>query len=62
MILKTYSTRSTLENNNYIEKMFDNYGTEIIFNADGKRINTEPEDENPMSVNNIPDPESEELF
>ena len=61
-INESYSTKSMLENNNYTEKMFDNYGTEIIFNADGKRINTEPENENPMSVNDITDPESEELF
>lgn len=61
-IHENYSSKSMLENNNYTEKLYDNYGTEIIFSADGKRINTETEEDNVISINDISDPESEELF
>ena len=60
---ETYGTKSILENNNFSSKLYDNNGTEIIFGSDGSRINTSDEDGiEIISLEDVPDPESEELF
>lgn len=58
---ESYSSRSMLENDNYTEKLYDNYGSEIIFGSDGKySINTDNVEN--ISPDELSDPESEELF
>ena len=60
---ESYSSKSMLENTNYIEKLYDNYGSEIIFGADGKyNIAGSDEDNTTIPIDEIPDPGSEELF
>ena len=62
---ESYSSKSMLENENYIEKIYDNYGSEIILSADGKyniTTNNEDDDNDVVSIDDIADPESEELF
>jgi len=60
---ETYAVKSILENVNFKNKLYDNNGTEIIFGHDGSRINTADEDGiEIVSLEDVPDPESEELF
>ena len=60
---ETYGTKSILENNNFGDKLYDNNGTEVLFGSDGSRINTTDEDGiEIVSLEDVPDPESEELF
>ena len=61
---ENYTTKSMLENDiSHTEKLYDNYGTEIVVGADGKyNIADNGDDVNNMSVEEIADPESEELF
>jgi hypothetical protein len=43
--------------------LYDNNGCEILISADGSRINTSDEDGiEIVSLEDVPDPESEELF
>ena len=60
---ETYGTKSILENNNFGDKLYDNNGIEVLFGSDGSRINTSDEDGiEIVSLEDVPDPESEELF
>ena len=60
---ETYRTKSILENNNFSDKLYDNNGIEVLFGSDGSRINTSNEDGiEIVSLEDVPDPESEELF
>ena len=61
---ETYGTKSILENNNFGDKLYDNNGTEVIFGRDGSRINNDDDDGGIeiVSLEDVPDPESEELF
>ena len=63
---KTFSgIKSILENNNFVDKLYlyDNNGCEVLISADGSRINTSDEDGiEIVSLEDVPDPESEELF
>ena len=61
---ETYGTKSILENNNFGDKLYDNNGTEVIFGRDGSRINNDGDDGGIeiISLEDVPDPESEELF
>lgn len=63
-INERYSIVSMLENkNSRYEKMYDSFGTEVIVTADGKyNIIDNGEDNMNVSIESIPDPESEELF
>lgn len=63
-INETYSSKSILENDNFKDKLYDNNGAEIIFGNDGSRINNDDEDDGIeiVSLEDVPDPESEELF
>lgn len=62
-INETYSSKSIFENNNFKDKLYDNNGTEIIFGNDGSRINNDEDDGiEIVSLEDVPDPESEELF
>ena len=60
---ENYSTKSMLENDiTRTEKLYDNYGSEITISADGKYNLVDNNDETNVSIEEIPDPESEELF
>ena len=60
---ETYSVKSILENNNFSDKLYDNNGIEILFGSNGSRINTSDDDGiEIVSLEDVPDPESEELF
>ena len=60
---ETYGTKSILENNNFGDKLYDNNGIEVLFSSDGSRINMSDEDGiEIVSLEDVPDPESEELF
>ena len=60
---ETYAVKSTLENVNFKDKLYDNNGNEVLFGSDGSRINTSVEDGiEIVSLEDVPDPESEELF
>jgi hypothetical protein len=62
---ESYGIKSILENNNFVDKLYlyDNNGCEILISADGSRINTSDEDGiEIVSLEDVPDPESEELF
>lgn len=62
-INESYSSKSILENDNFKDKLYDNNGTEIIFGNDGSRINNDEDDGiEIVSLEDVPDPESEELF
>ena len=61
---ETYGTKSILENNNFGDKLYDNNGIEVLFSSDGSRINNDDDDGGIeiVSLEDVPDPESEELF
>lgn len=60
---ENYSTKSMLENDiARAEKLYDNYGSEITISADGKYNLAVNNDETNVSIEEILDPESEELF
>lgn len=60
---ETYAIKSILENDNFKDKLYDNNGAEVLFGSDGSRINTTDEDGiEIVSLEDVPDPESEELF
>lgn len=60
---ETYGTKSILENNNFGDKLYDNNGIEVLFSSDGSRINNDDDDGiEIVSLEDVPDPESEELF
>jgi len=62
-INETYSSKSILENDNFKDKLYDNNGAEVIFGHDGSRINNDDDDGiEIVSLEDVPDPESEELF
>lgn len=59
-IKESYSTKSMLENVNCNEKIYDDYGSEITVNTDGYNVSSI--DDIDSNIDEIPDPESEELF
>ena len=61
---ESYITKSILENDNYIDILYDNNGNEVIFSSDGSRINNNDVDDGIeiVSLENVQNPESEELF
>ena len=60
---ESYITKSILENDNYIDILYDNNGNEVIFSSDGSRINNDEDDGiEIISLEDVPNPESEELF
>ena len=62
-INESYVSKSILENDNFKDKLYDNNGIEIIFGNDGSRINNDEDDGiEIVSLEDVPDPESEELF
>ena len=62
-INETYAVKSILENDNFKDKLYDNNGAEVLFGSDGSRINTSGEDGiEIVSLEDVSDPESEELF
>ena len=62
-INETYAVKSFLENTNFKDNLYDVNGSEIVFNSDGLRIDdSDDEGIEIVSLEDIPDPESEELF
>ena len=60
---ESYITKSILENDNYTDILYDNNGNEVIFSSDGSRINNDEDDGiEIISLEDVPNPESEELF
>jgi DNA ligase (NAD+) len=59
---ETYGNKSILENNNFDDKLYDNNGIVTLFGSDGSGINTSNDGIEIVSLEDIPDPESEELF
>lgn len=60
---ESYITKSILENDNYTDILYDNNGNEVIFSSDGSRINNDGDDGiEIVSLEDVPNPESEELF
>lgn len=62
-IKESYSTRSMLENDsNYMEKMYDNYGSEIIISNGNYNISEDDTNIDIVPIDELSDAESEELF
>lgn len=60
---ETFASKSILENNNFIDKLYDNNGTKITLGNDGSQINNnENNGLEIVSLEDISDAESEELF
>ena len=60
---ETFASKSILENNNFIDKLYDNNGTKITLGNDGSQINNnENNGFEIVSLEDISDAESEELF
>ena len=60
---ETYAVKSILENDNCKDIIYDNNGNEVLFSSDGSRINNDGDDGiEIVSLEDVPDPESEELF